>query len=348
MAHQAQQFETYFDMMPDATFQSYGHGLITAILEKRDQILTELADLKPIEPNDRVSFIHSGNEEWASYRYRARIPAEELGATINDLTAGTLIFSKPQANELMDMGRAKARGQRVIVDFCDDHFDWPYYSEALRLADDVTCNTEVMRQIIAAKGRQATVIPDPYEYPLCPPHVSGLRLLWYGHQTNKDSLRRVLPDIDVYPLRIVSNFAGTIPWSYGRMLAEFEIADIVIIPKTEDYKSANRAIEATRQGCFVVAEPHPALNEIPGIWLGNIKEGIEWTGVHFTEANQRISTAQKYVTDKFSPKTIGLAWRSVIQLRTTSEPESASGTDGSLSIVTGPQTLPQTLETCPQ
>jgi hypothetical protein len=44
----------------------------------------------------------------------------------------------------MDMARAKARGAWVVVDFCDDHFDWLHYQEALRLADAVTCSTNEM------------------------------------------------------------------------------------------------------------------------------------------------------------------------------------------------------------
>jgi hypothetical protein len=65
----------------------------------------------------------------------------------------------------MDMARAKARGAWVIVDFCDDHFDWVHYKEALRIADAVTCPTETMAKIIKEHGRDATVIGDPYEYP---------------------------------------------------------------------------------------------------------------------------------------------------------------------------------------
>jgi hypothetical protein len=73
----------------------------------------------------------------------------------------------------MEMARAKARGAWVIVDFCDDHFDWVHYKEALRLADAVTCPTETMAKIIKEHGRDATVIGDPYEYPEAKPHCNG-------------------------------------------------------------------------------------------------------------------------------------------------------------------------------
>lgn len=329
MALQAQAFQDYYRMMPDATFIGYGHGLIQAIIEKRKRDGDELMAMEPEPDNGRVSFIHKCDENSASYRYRSRIPAETMGVALNDLTASTLIFSKPEAKELMEMGRAKRKGQRVIVDFCDDHFEWPLYQEAFRLADEITCPTEEMAKRIRARGREATVIPDPYEYPLEPPHVQGVNLLWYGHHTNRFTLQRILPAIEGYPLLVVSNFHGAIPWSAETLRQAFAGADIVLLPATESYKSANRAVEAIRQGCFVVAEPHPAWNDIPGIWIGDIKDGIEWVGRHCTEANQRLLEAQSYVTEKFSPSIVMSAWKTVISRLTTSDAEKNAGLVGS-------------------
>lgn len=334
MALQAQHFQTYFDCLPGASYSVYGGGLLSAIINKRAQQeaeLTKAMNAKHV-PNDRVSFIHWGDKTQASWRYRADIPARAIGVPLNDLTADTLVFAKPQAHELMQIGLAKARGAHVIVDFCDDHFDWPHYAEALRLADTVTCPTEEMARRIQAHGKTAHVIPDPYEYPLRAPHVVGTRLLWYGHAVNKASLERVMPDLEGYELNVVSNFGGAVPWSYETMLIAFANADIVILPATEAYKSANRAVEAIRQGCYVVAEPHPAINDIPGIWIGNIREGIEWVRQHLPEANAQLFTAQKYVTEKYSPQTVSQMWRTVTGLPTTSAVETSTGTVGSTLI----------------
>jgi len=225
----------------------------------------------------------------------------------------------------MHMARAKARGAWVVVDFCDDHFDWVHYKEALRLADAVTCPTEAMAQIIKGHGRDAMVIADPYEYPEAKPHYNGVNLLWYGHAVNRHSLERVMPDLEGYPLRVVSNFGGAIPWSHETMLEEFARTDIVIIPKTEEYKSPNRAIEAIRQGCFVVAEPHPSLKDFP-IWLGDIKEGIEWTKQQ--NVNELIFKAQKFVTEWYTPKILIDKWKTYTALRTTLDAEKRNGTVG--------------------
>ena len=326
MALQAEHFQTYYDYLPDATFNGHGRGLIQAIIKKREQNMMELGGIidGKNELNERTSFIHWGDKNAASWRYRAKIPAGDW-ASQNDLTADTLIFAKPQANELMDMARAKARGAWVVVDFCDDHFDWLHYQEALRLADAVTCSTTEMAKRIKDLGRDATVISDPYEYPEMPPHCNGVNLLWYGHHVNRESLQRILPDLQGYPLRVVSNFDGAIPWSKETMLEEFARADIVVIPATAPYKSANRAIEAIRQGCFVVAEPHPALEGFP-IYIGNIKEGIEWTKQQ--NMNELVSKAQKFVTAEFSPQTLIDKWKSATKRPTTLDVEKRNGTVG--------------------
>jgi uncharacterized Rossmann fold enzyme len=324
MALQAEHFQTYYDYLPDSHYYGFGHGLIQAIIKKREENAVELQaliDKKP-EPNDRVSFIHWGDKTSASWRYRAKIVSDGW-ASLNDFTADTLIFAKPQANELMEMARAKARGAWVIVDFCDDHFDWVHYKEALRLADAVSCNTEVMKNIIKEHGRDATVIGDPYEYPEAKPHYNGLNLLWYGHAVNKHSLERILPDLEGYNLRVVSNFGGAIPWSHETMLKEFARADIVLMPATAEYKSPNRAIEAIRQGCFVVSERDLG---IPHIYVGNILEGIKWTQTQDT--NTLISKAQKFVTEEFTPRILIDKWKTLTALRTTSDAVTRNGTDG--------------------
>jgi len=326
MALQAEHFQTYYDYLPDARFYPFGHGLIQAIIKKREENAVELQALidSSKQPNGRTSFIHWGNKNAASWRYRAHIPSQDW-ASLNDHSADTLIFAKPQANELMDMARAKARGAWVVVDFCDDHFDWPHYQEALRLADAVTCNTAEMAKRIKELGRDAIVIADPYEFPEMPPHYAGTNLLWFGHHVNRDSLQRILPDLKGYPLRVVSNFEGAIPWSKETMLEEFARADIVVIPTTASYKSANRAIEAIRQGCFVVAEPHPALKDFP-IYIGNIKEGIEWTKQQ--NMNELISKAQRFVREEFSPQILIDKWKSATKRPTTLDAGQRNGTVG--------------------
>lgn len=294
-----------------------------------------VGDLRPL------SFIHGGDESMASYRYRAKIPAGHLLASINDLGADWLVFAKPTPEDYQSAVDAKAGGQGVIVDFCDDHFNrFSHYPAMARIADAVTCPTEHMASVIRAfVGVEATVIPDPYEFAELAPHCNGNKTLWFGHAVNWYSIERVLGEITV-PLSIVSNVPGTMPWSLETMKREFAKADIVIVPETAPYKSCNRTVEAIRQGCFVVAEEHPSLHLFmdqaePNIWIGSIKEGIEWASRNQQEANIRTLAAQRIVNDSFSPRTQASAWKSLlakVKSGSTSGQEKSLGQAGSASI----------------
>ena len=208
-----------------------------------------------------VSFCHPGTEAMASYRYRCLMPSRELSARINDPSAEVLVFCKPDKQDLPWAMRARNEGRAVIVDVCDMHFNFPHYIELIKMADVVTCPTQWFADFLREDyGIEAEVIADPYELPELLPHCRGGKLLWFGHGLNLDSLMRVYPQITDYPVKIISNVEGVIPWSQENMLRELADADIVLMPETAPYKSANRTIEAIRQGCFVVAEPHPAIN----------------------------------------------------------------------------------------
>lgn len=276
-----------------------------------------------------VSFIHYGDTTMASFRYRANNPAHAIGASLNDIKADIVIFAKPQARDIPIIAEIQQDGRKVIVDFCDDHFDVPYYHDVAAIADMITCPTAEMAKVIFNHGYMAKIIPDAAEYPLAEPHCNGANLLWYGHGSNIGSLTRILPDIKGYPLRVVSNVNETIPWSLQGMLDEFKLADIVLMPATKEYKSPNRTIEAIRQGCFVVAEPHPSINDIPGIWIGEIKAGIEWAVNHPQQANEGTKLAQEYVNENFSQERTANAWKQLVkELSSTSAAVTRTGTGG--------------------
>ena len=280
-----------------------------------------------------LSFIHGGGPHMASYRYRAAMPAEALGASLNDPTADILIFAKPHEQDVATAERAKAEGRTVIVDVCDDHLGLSWYRDMLGLADQIVCNTDVMAARI---GRPCTVIADPYEFEELPPHGSGNRVLWYGHKTNLPGLLAFLPSC-TYPLTVISNAEGYRVWSHETMREAFATHDLVILPHSAPYKSANRAIEAIRQGCFVVAAPHPALLEIPGIWIGDLQEGLTWATSQWSEANARTKQAQDWICTRYAPATQADAWRTLlsrVKSRTTWGPERFVGLVGAPWIAT--------------
>lgn len=278
-----------------------------------------------------ISFCHIGNEKMASYRYRCQMPARELGAEINNPNADVLVFSKPDKQDVDWMKKARKEGRTCIVDVCDMHFELDHYRWMVKNADGVVCPTNWFSDYLKDEfGIEPFVIGDPYEFAESLPHCFGDKLLWFGHGTNYASLVRTLPSIEGHPLSVVSNIDGTIPWSKENLCRELLNADIVIIPETAPYKSANRTIESIRQGCFVVAEPHPAINDFP-IYIGNIRKGIEWAQSNQSEANQMTLKAQEYVKKLYSPQTLGNAWRTAIQKVqsfSTLEAAAFTGTDG--------------------
>jgi hypothetical protein len=245
----------------------------------------------------------------ASWRYRAAIPARELGAGLNDFGADVLVVAKPNQAIVAEAALARQRGAAIVADFCDDHFArFSFYDEVARLAHEVTAPTAELARRIGA-----TIIADPFEFPEAAPHCNGRRVLWFGHAVNYASLERVLPTLSAETdLRVVSNVPGTIPWSTETMYAEFALADIVILPASAAYKSANRAVEAIRQGCFVVAEPHPSLHDL-SVWVGELCAGIDWAATHPREANAMTAAAQAQVRATYAPDVVARKWMSVCE-----------------------------------
>jgi len=268
----------------------------------------------------RVSFIHAGDPTWASYRYRALAPARWLGASMNDWSADVVVLAKPLPHEVVCATHFQRNGGRVIVDICDDHFDRLEYQKAAAIAELVTCPTAAMAQIIWHRtGQVAMVIPEAYEFEHSAPHCTGTRLLWFGHGSNYESLARVLPWLQGYPLEIVSNHPqATTPWSVNAVRQALTRADIVLLPATAPGKSPNRAVEAIRSGCLVIAEPHRSLIDIPGVWIGpRLEQGIEWAQRCPGRAIDLIADGQAYVAKYFAPACVAQSWREAIALVAT-------------------------------
>jgi hypothetical protein len=99
----------------------------------------------------KVSWIHSLGPGAASYRYRAQMPAEQVEritghkCSLNAGAADVVVFAKPMPDDLQTIRMVKNDGARVVVDFCDDHFDHPtlyaVYRDMAKQADIITCPT---------------------------------------------------------------------------------------------------------------------------------------------------------------------------------------------------------------
>lgn len=257
-----------------------------------------------------VTFVTYG-DKYASSRYRCSIPQRALEA-----------LGVPRGNDWLVIGKhgfwtwedvAKMGYRAVCFDVCDDHFEGPldehYHTSCLR-ADLVTCNSEEMaRRIYDRTGRDAIVIPDPYEQQQKSPYV-GDNLLWYGHKSN---LRDIAPYVGSLPkLEIITNAEGFTQWSPLEMDRAFDNCGMVVIPTGKSMcKSGNRAIEAIRRGRFVVAGYLPAYSDL-GIWIGNIKDGVRWALENQEEVIRRIIHSQAYVNAMYSPERIAGLWKTAL------------------------------------
>ncbi len=250
----------------------------------------------------------------ASARMRAIIPQRELMLLGIEPGRDVLVIGKHD----WDWDKETRGYKKVVYDVCDDHFDdelAPHYLDACARADAVTCNSAAMAARIKAKtGRDAWIIPDPYEAPEGRARV-GDSLLWYGHSTN---LRDLVPWLDSLigrKLTVVSNVepgdsegVRRVVWSPAAMNAEFERAGLVIIPTGNRVcKSNNRAVEAIRRGLYPICGPLPAYADL-GVWIGQIDEGVDWALSNRDEVVRRIEAAQNYVRWTYNPARICKLW----------------------------------------
>lgn len=227
-------------------------------------------------------------------------------------------------------------GNVIVFDICDNHFDNPslaeYYKGMIDLADIVVASTPKMAEEVEANytflgsGKSIMVIPDSYEFPEREPRFNWEQrevenLLWYGHPTNIKHLQRVWNDVGGHNLMIITKEGvqldvdgkpfPIVPYSIDSLLWGFAQCDVTIIPNegAKSVKGANRLIESVRQGIFVVAEPMPAYDEFKEwMYIGDIKEGLEWCKQNKAEMQGRIKEAQKYISKKYSPTVIAGQW----------------------------------------
>lgn len=217
---------------------------------------------------------------------------------------------------LKEVARLKGK---LLWDVCDDHFDsvWAEYYKALpKMVHAVTCTTEYLKdRILAETGVTATVISDPLEFERREPLISGpKKLFWYGHSSNLKPLFDL--DLKDYDVLMVSNLKEPwcIEWSEEAMKQGYSWCDCVILPVKSaggaDWraKSPNRMTEAINAGRFVVAADMPGYRPY-GMWLGDIREGLEWVRSNPSEALERLKTAQSLVTKLHDQKVIASQWK---------------------------------------
>jgi hypothetical protein len=293
----------------------------------------------------------------ASARYRMLIPASVLeGSKVTHLPPGanrrTLMerfrgadavvlgkFFSGDAGQALDLvASLKDAGVPVLADYSDDHFSKPVLGDAYcalaNTVDRVVASTPGLAEVIARySSTPVSVVTDPVEGTQGEPRAPAgqpLRLLWFGHPTNLDTLQYALPALHGLAVSVTLVTApGTgaeqlgarfRPWSVQAVFDELRQCDAVIIPSNphdprKAVKSPNRFTESLWAGRFVLAHPLPAYQELADCgWVGeDLAEGARWLAAHGEEALQRVRRGQQVVAERFSPRAVGAAWRAAIE-----------------------------------
>lgn len=325
--------------------------LISGAIDKRDdgRLTSSLASVRY-----RVIYVA---EHLSRRGHRVDIIQSGLPADSSDLDeplgADVLVVSKGLFETSTEIvSRARQNGARILLDLCDDHFTSPFRDtcyQLCRTADTITASTPMMAEVIARRTqRQAFVISDPYEappgMPCFNPSSGPVKLLWFGHPVNFDTLGTLIPDLVRYAseqqinlhvvtenvaniatkLQALSEQAGPgfgtrfTPWSQEALWRAMDDCDLVVIPSlphdSKLVKSPNRLVESIRRGRFVVAYPLPSYQPLADCaWLGSdLVEGIRWSLLHRDEVLMRISSGQARIERQFSSARLALEWEKVI------------------------------------
>jgi hypothetical protein len=211
-----------------------------------------------------------------------------------------------------------------------------------------------MAEVITARtSRRATLIDDPYEGPLgqprFEPRADAIRLLWFGHPVNFDTvidmapklvdlardgslrvpvllhvvsdptnnnIRAYLDDLNRrFAPRFTSQFTVWSPDATWQALVECDMVVVPSLPSAKKLvKSPNRVVEPLRAGRFVAAYPLPSYKELGEfIWLGeNVADGVRWALNNRSEVLRRIAAGQSRIYHRYSPLAIGRAWEAAL------------------------------------
>ncbi len=305
----------------------------------------------------------------ASARYRVLIPAQQLGRlghhvqlaslpatgwpqAVLQAQVDVLVISKSfhAANEALAVAM-KARGVKVVVDICDDHFDDPQFGAHLRaligLADRVVASTDTLARVILERaGREAVVITDPVEgprgFPRFAPKLPELRVVWFGHPSNLGGLVEKAPELKSLAQRIpvhlsvvttaapevaslVASLAREdrvrtqlVPWSTESTWKALEQADVAWIPSVASgqkaSKSPNRLLEPIWAGRLVVADAVPAYQAFADLVpVGTGLEAGVMAALQDTAATEaKLREAQRRIARDHSAFECGRRWAAAL------------------------------------
>jgi hypothetical protein len=144
------------------------------------------------------------------------------------------------------------------------------------------------------------VIEEPYDAPECAALYPcwPFRLFWFGHRGNLKHLEA----LNIPKVRVLTNPE----WTPQKQAEGLDWCDLVLLPQSERWKSANRVVTALRAGRYAVADPVASYEGL--CWTGGVLEGIEWVKNNPGSITEKILSAQRIIAQRFSPEKIRAQW----------------------------------------
>jgi hypothetical protein len=298
----------------------------------------------------------------ASVRMMALLPGRLLGIRVlhfpvhGDPDAfltrhgpSALVFTKAFDDSAVRLATAaRRRGIPVVTILCDHHFDDEIGRRNRQLSavsNAIVVQTAPMaEEVVRHLGKQPVLIEEMIEYPRGAPRFAPerpLKLLWYGHSSNHDTLegglRALAGAADVGPVSvmIVTNAMpefmngrrpdrlrdfsfDIVPWSPEAQYAGLARCDVVFIPSLDTpakrVKGHNRLVEAINAGRLAVAFPLPQYRELAAFCAcgENYGEVLTAALADRSATTRRIEAGQRYIDGRFSGDAVCAKWRKLL------------------------------------
>ena len=299
----------------------------------------------------------------SSYRYNALIPAQELGRPVLGLNPqddidefldrqplDLIVICKPMLSDRPPIGhhpfvtlaqKAKKKGVIVCFHVTDWHFDEPEHQALIKISDQIIVQTNYLAEVMIKKfGLHPSIIEEPYEGPRGKPKFkpkNALKLIWYGHSANLDTLaiglHQLMPLRERFELSVVTEdtrraefLLDTVPRPPGlvqRRISPFSLetqwreirsSDIVLLPsnyeKKKLVKGHNRLVQSIHAGRLAIAFPLPQYRELEHYCYctENLYDGISWALANKLQVFKILKSGQNYIDDRFSPSIVAARW----------------------------------------
>ena len=297
----------------------------------------------------------------ASIRVVALIPGRFMGLRVLHFGPGTkasvfldrhrpsaLILTKAFDHSVVELAEAAvARGIPLITTLCDLHFSGESGHRNRRLCDlsqaVVAQTTSMAEEVTRQFGKRCAIIEEAIEYPREQPSFAPgrpLKLLWYGHSANHDTLAAGIAalaggGLGPITFMIVSNMMPefmnggfptqpkdmgfeVVPWSIMAQYSALAWCDMVFIPSSDmpdkRVKGHNRLVEAINAGRIAITYPLPQYRELSAYSFCDADYGAS-IGAALSDpagALKRIADGQRYIDTRFACDAVADKWRQLI------------------------------------